>query len=194
MIEKLLSYLEKRPREVVATAITFVLALSAVSGLCFYVLTIVVESERHAAMSELIRAKERFDEQSKFLQERARQNSEQIVRVAVSLTPLLKAQTDDIRKLKEEFAAREDDAQSMKLYLKLSEVEYRLVDIEARLSAERIIGELSAPEAVYPSDTWLQSYLLRWLVRWSAIVAFASTVLLYAILKRRKKDPKTEPS
>jgi hypothetical protein len=193
MVEKLLSYLEKRPRAVVAAALTFVLALSAVSGLCFYVLTIVVESERHEAMQQVLSAKSNFEEKTKLLQERARINSEHIVRLADTLAPLLKSQAADIGRLKDEFGNSATDQASALMYAKLSEVQYRLTDIEQRLTAEKVIAEAPIPTAS-PSPLpyeWLRSYLLRWLTKWSTIVAVGALVLLVLILRARRSPVST---
>ena len=187
MFEKLFGYLEKRPRAVVAAALTFILALSGISGLCFYVLTIVVESERATAMRELTQAREIYEGQAELLTARAKLNSDQIIRLVDSTVPLLRSQADDVRKLSEEFAQRQKDKSAPMLYAKLSQVEYQLRDLETRLTAARIMGPPISVEASVSGDTWLRSYLLRWLMRWSIVVAAVSLLFLVFVLKKKNR-------
>lgn len=99
---------------------------------------------------------------------------------------MLRAQSEDVRKLKEEFAQRQKDEAAPLLYAKLSQVEFQLKQLEFRLSAEKAIADIPPPRASIPGDDWLRTHLFRWLVRWSSVVAASSALLLYAVLRRSK--------
>src|SRR5687768_4614182 len=112
MIERLFNYLEKRPRAILAAAVVFVLALSSMSALCFYALTVVVESEREEALDKLASSRQFYEEQSKLLQERANLNSDNIVRIADTFAPMLRAQAEEVRQLKDHVGTSRNDHQS----------------------------------------------------------------------------------
>ena len=186
----LTTLLQENPKRVPVILLTFIFSVSALSAGGLYVLVQVIESERAYAKMEVTLAKMHYENAEANLQARAKANTEQISRSLDELLPLLKEHTAAVRELKGEFAKRAStEATAFPIYMRLSELDYRVSDLTSRLERERLIAQNVAMPFPFaePAEVYIRNLLPRIAV-FCAIVAAIAAIALVGFLKRKEPN------
>jgi hypothetical protein len=98
----------------------------------------------------------------------------------------LREHLDVIQELKQQFEVRAKTEESARsIYLKLSELEYRMRDLTKRLESERIIAGVPTVMAAVPPPEAYSTYLLSRVAIWSGVIALVSILVLAYVFRKK---------
>lgn len=180
-MDKILSFLEKRPRELVLAVLLFSGGVTTVSGLCFYVLSQQLDNERTIMRAELTLAKNHFEDQLNLIKERAKLSSQDYERLANALVPGLKAQAEDLTKIKEAIEhGKLPEKSAAELGWKIDALIMRSNNLAQRLDEARVVGFTPVTTAVQAE--MIENILLPRLARWALIIGGGFFLLAIAVI------------